>query len=206
MNSIDRPSSRWSSRTRLSTAPWIETSSAEVISSAITTSRLAGQRAGQRDPLALAAGERRGQRPRPAGVEVDELEQPRDLGTALGARHARRDRLGDALADRHPRVERGVGVLEDHLQRAPPAAARGTGSPSSRIRPPCDRAQADRGAGQRRLAASRTRPPGRRPAPAGTVRLTPSTAVKGRRACRSGRSRRRSAARSSAPPPPRARR
>ena len=60
MKSIDRPSSGWSSRTRLSTEPWIETSSAEVISSAIEHLRAAGERAGERDALALAARQRAG--------------------------------------------------------------------------------------------------------------------------------------------------
>ena len=55
MKSIDRPSSGCSSRTRLSIEPWIETSSAEVISSAMSTCGPAGERAGERDALALPA-------------------------------------------------------------------------------------------------------------------------------------------------------
>ena len=74
---------------------------------------------------------------------------------------ASREPVGDLRADRAARVERGVRVLEDHLQpgRAlrPCAAAerrerraRRTGS-----RPPPARHEADGGAGERRLAAAR---------------------------------------------------
>ena len=82
MKSIERPSSRWSSRTRLSTAPWIETSSAEVISSAMRTwGRPARARASAtrcRWPPESCGRAGRGAR----RVEVDQLEQPRDLGAA----------------------------------------------------------------------------------------------------------------------------
>ena len=55
---------------------------------------------------------------------------------------------------RHPRVERGVRVLEDHLQRA--AAGRGVGHRLAAEQDPAgvDGRQADRGAGQRGLAGA----------------------------------------------------
>ena len=84
MNSIERPSSRCSSRTRLSTAPWIETSSAEVISSAISTLGPAGEGPGERDPLPLPAGQLGGAGGARSAVEVDQVEQPGDLGPPLG--------------------------------------------------------------------------------------------------------------------------
>ena len=183
MKSIERPSSRWSSRTRLSTAPWIETSSAEVISSAMTTCGPAGERAGERDPLPLAAGElgRAGAGAR--RVEVDELEQPLRPRLARSARDAPGGIASAMLSPmRHPRVERGVGVLEDHLQRARSRPLVGTGcaveqDPAARAtgaRPTAARARVDLPDPD-----SPTRPT---TWPAGTVRLTPSTAVTASRA------------------------
>ena len=79
--------------------------------------RVDGQRPGDADALALAARELVGIAQRHVGEEPDHLQQ---LGDAIGdlrlgqdAVHA--DRLGDDLADRHARIERGIGVLEDHL-------------------------------------------------------------------------------------------
>ena len=126
--------------------------------------RAAGERAGQRDPLPLAAGQLGRPVAGPRRVEVDQLEQPGDLGAALGAGAAGRQRLGDALADRHPRVERRVRVLEDHLQRARPAARRDRLAVEQDLAAGHGR-QADRGARQRGLARTRTPPPGRRPGP-----------------------------------------
>ena len=88
-------------------------------------------------------------------VEVDELEQPRDLGAPLGA-GARPAACASAMLSpmRHPRVERGVRVLEDHLERPVPAARAGPAAPSSRMRPAVQRREADRGPGQRGLAGA----------------------------------------------------
>ena len=57
MNTNARPSSRCSARSRLMTCAWIDTSSAETGSSATISFGLSGQRAGDADALALAAGE-----------------------------------------------------------------------------------------------------------------------------------------------------
>ena len=98
-----------------------ETSSDETASSQTIERRVGRERPGDRDALALAAGEL--QRPPPAevGLEADELEQ---LGHAArgAARASRRaeeqERLGDDLLDRHHRVERVARILEDHLHAA----------------------------------------------------------------------------------------
>ena len=76
------------------------------------------QRAGDADALALAAGElvRDSGRWSTARSPTSSSSSPR-APAALGAvAHAvDQQRLADDVADRHARVERGVGVLEDHL-------------------------------------------------------------------------------------------
>ena len=96
-------------------------------------------------------------------------------------------RVADRLLDRHRRVERGVGVLEDHLQvgaeLAQLAAVRGSATSTSPRR--------GRGSGSRRRSRGpgragpgpawscrcRTRRPARAPRRGCSVRLTPSTAL-----------------------------
>ena len=77
------------------------------------------QRAGDRDALALAAGELVREARGPGSGQADEVEQFAAPGRAPPRRvaaHAVRDqRLGEDLADRHARIERRIGVLEDHL-------------------------------------------------------------------------------------------
>ena len=99
------------------------------------------ERPGERDPLALPAGEGAGHPGGDRRLEVDAFEQFRDSG-ALPA--ARGDRLGDARADGHPRVERAGRVLEDHLDRPPPPTRR-RGAPVKQDLPGGDRLQPDRG-------------------------------------------------------------
>ena len=102
-----------------------ETSSAETGSSATMNSGLQGQRPGDADALALAA--REGVRVAIGGVrgETAPFEQGDDL-VAGGGRRLRQavddQRLGDELEHGHPRVQRGVGILEDELH-APAQAA-----------------------------------------------------------------------------------
>src|SRR5712691_1311544 len=58
------------------------------------------------------------------GVETDQTKQLLDallLGLAFG-KMVNLERLADDAADRHARVERGVGVLKDHLHLASHAA------------------------------------------------------------------------------------
>ena len=83
------------------------------------------QRAGDADALALAAREF-------VRVAVERLGAEPDLERQLGDPFRQfaaagdaviEQRLADDVADRQARVERGVGVLEDDLQLAPPAAA-----------------------------------------------------------------------------------
>ena len=90
-------------------------------------------------------------------------------------------RVADDLPDPLARVERGVGVLEDHLHLAPQrphlACARGRRSPgprSDRARGRLEQLQDRRGRGS--TCRSPTRRPGRASRPRADVRLTPSTA------------------------------
>ena len=100
---------------------WIDMSSAETGSSRISALRLAGQRAGDADPLALAARERvrvavevlrRAARPASIRERAVVFERP-------PADAAERERLGERLADRAARVQRRVRVLEQVLHRGP---------------------------------------------------------------------------------------
>jgi hypothetical protein len=81
---------------------------------------LGGERAGDADPLALAAGEFVRIAERMPGREADFAQQRVD---ALAQRRTRREpvqaqRLRQRLADREPWVQRGVGILEDDLHVA----------------------------------------------------------------------------------------
>ncbi len=79
------------------------------------------ERAGDADPLSLAAGELVREAVRVLRAEADRPQQALDAQpTLLAAVEAvDAERLGDDLAHRHPRVERRVGVLEDDLDVAP---------------------------------------------------------------------------------------
>ena len=93
--------------------------------------RVEGEGAGQADALALAAAELVRIAPPQLGIEPDVREQLGDPRGALGLRADAMDdeRLLDDRLDPHPRVERRVGVLEDHLHvRAAPRAARARSS------------------------------------------------------------------------------
>ena len=79
--------------------------------------RVADQRAGDRDALALAAGELRRVAVDGVAGQADRLQAGAGLGQRLGALDAHQpQRLDQGLADRPRRVERGVRVLEDHAQ------------------------------------------------------------------------------------------
>ena len=82
--------------------------------------RLQGQRAGDADALALAAGELVRVAVVVLGVEPDDLQQLLDPRQDLVLRHhlVDRQRRADDRADRVPRVQRRVRVLEDHLDLA----------------------------------------------------------------------------------------
>ena len=152
------------------TCAWIETSSADTGSSA-TISR--GSTASARaiaDPLALAAGELvriatrvLGREARPARA-VRRPGAPRRLGPGQTVQH---QRLAQHGAHRHARVERGVGVLEDHLHALASARAsrcrRAPADPRPRSGPGRPRARAGAAPGGR---PSTCRSPIRRPAPA----------------------------------------
>ena len=124
----------------------------------------AGERAGQRDALPLAAGELAGQVRRPGRVEVDQLEQPGDLGAAR--RRARASRAAAPRRSSRRSVIRGSSEEYGSWNTIWTGRCRprcGIGAPSSRIWPPCDRREADGGPREGRLARARTRRPGRRP-------------------------------------------
>ena len=97
--------------------------------------RAAGERDGDRDPLAHAAGQL-------VGVlaeallgfgDADGLQQRERGGAGLGLVHVQvlDERLGDLALDLHHRVERGHRVLEDHRHLGAPDA-RASGPASSR--------------------------------------------------------------------------
>ena len=81
---------------------------------------LQGERPGDPDALALAAGELVGVAVVVLGVEADDLEQLPDPveDLVLGDHLVHPQRGADDRADRVPRVQRGVRVLEDHLDLA----------------------------------------------------------------------------------------
>ncbi len=87
------------------------------------------QRAGDADPLALAAGEFVRIGVHRLGPEAGAFEQRGDALAALGRRAdvVHDQRLAHDLARRHARVQRGVGILVDHLH-APPVGQHGLGS------------------------------------------------------------------------------
>ena len=171
---------------------WIETSSAEIGSSPTMRLGLERERARDADALALAAGEFVRVASACSALQADPLEQSRDPIAALAAGGRR---LVDAAAARrrsrragHARVERGVGVLEDHLHAGGACGAcsaaralRDVASPSNAIvaggrleqraasRPIVDLPQPDLADQAERLAAAGSskrprRPRGRSPA------------------------------------------
>ena len=85
------------------------------------------QRTGDRQPLALAAGEFVRIAPGMIGPEAHQLQQfadpgaPRGFGPGQAMQHQRFAQHG---AHRHARIERGVRVLEDHLHALAPGAHR----------------------------------------------------------------------------------
>ena len=80
--------------------------------------RVEGQRPGDADALALAAGELVRVAAGVVGRQPDELEQLLDLLVVVAGDLVDLQRLLDRAADGEPRVERGVRVLEDHLHLA----------------------------------------------------------------------------------------
>ena len=74
-----------------------------------------GQRPGDADALALAAGELVREAPGVVGRETDELEQLGDTGVVVALDLLDPQRLGDRRADGEARVERGLRILEHDL-------------------------------------------------------------------------------------------
>ncbi len=99
---------------------WIDTSSADTGSSQMMQLGMQGQGPGHADPLALAAGELGREPVVVLRVEADQLHDLLHPAFAVGAAGDTVD--GERVADDGPhpplRVERAVGVLEDHLHLA----------------------------------------------------------------------------------------
>ena len=125
-NRIVSRSRACSSSSRFTTCACTETSSAETSSSATRQSGLDGERAGDADPLALAAGELVRITSRRVRGQADEGQQLGDARRDCGsfAQPVDPERLAQHGADGLAGVERAVGVLEDHLDAAavPPQA------------------------------------------------------------------------------------
>ena len=162
MSSSPRPRSRERSTSRFASCACAEASSDASGSSSDDHRRVGRERARDRDPLALAAGELVREPLRRRSTGGRRARRARRTRSACAPRaRPRRSPSRDLRADRPPRVERRVRVLEDHLQpdeaprpRAPRRAA-STGSPSKTTLPPDGRHEPDRRARERRLAAAR---------------------------------------------------
>ena len=90
--------------------------------------RLEHQRPGDADALALPAGKFVRIAAEGAGIEPDMGQKRPRLLTRLGIGHAVGDRAdGQDVADGRARVERGEGILEDHLDPRPQRAELGLG-------------------------------------------------------------------------------
>ena len=126
MKSTVRPNSSLRSSIRFTTCARIDTSSAETGSSATRKDGLHGQRAGDADALALAAGELVRVAPGMGGRQAHALQQVGDAFPALGAPGEVVDvqGLADDLTHGHARVEARERILEDDLH-APPVLAHG---------------------------------------------------------------------------------
>ena len=154
-----------------------ETSSADTGSSAIDQLRLERQRPRDADPLALAAGELVRVAVGVLGLQADVLEQ---LAHARAGSPARRDAVDRAAARRGSarppaRVERRVGVLEDHLHLAPHRAQRRAAQRRDVAPVELDRARGGLGAAAAARARAWTcRSPTRRPARASRPRAPPA--------------------------------
>ena len=108
------------SASRLSTCAWMDRSRALTGSSHDHQPRSQHQRAGDRDPLPLPAGElRAGKRPAASAGSPTALQHARRPASRAWRPSATRmhpQRLGERLADGLRRVERAVGVLEHDVQ------------------------------------------------------------------------------------------
>jgi hypothetical protein len=121
------------------------------------------ERARDADALALAAGELVRVAGRRVGGQADLLQQRRDPLAALALAElglVDLERLADRGADAHARVERRVGVLEDHLHPLAQRPHRRVGQARDVLAVEADRAagrlqQPQHGAAERRLAAAR---------------------------------------------------
>ena len=144
--------------------------------------RLHGERAGDADALALAAGELVRIAVRGLGVEADQPQQLARLVQRGLARRAVDDGpLGDDVADAPARIERGERVLEHHLQRLAIGAQLGARQAGDVARPRAQWRRCRRVPARRCSAPSVDLPEPDSPTsaserPFGTSRLTPATA------------------------------
>ena len=114
------PNCRCRSRNRLRTCAWIETSSAEIGSSATISSGLSGNGARNAGALTLPAGELMREVARKGAAEPDQLENLDHAPGGLGRADAVRDqRLRDDVFDPCPRIEGTVRILKHRLDVPP---------------------------------------------------------------------------------------
>ena len=176
MSSSAMPELSWRSPSRLTMAACTETSSAETGSSAMHQLRLAGEGAGERDALALAARELVRHAAQDIGRQAHALQQPDRLGLRLGT--ARGRAAGAAGAARRARRS-GSGSASNPGSGTPSGCGASGRSAGCRCRRCAEILPAERGhavarlgearqdLGERRLAAAGLADDGERaPAPA----------------------------------------
>jgi hypothetical protein len=121
MNKSARPKRACSFSNRLRICAWIETSSADTGSFRDDEPGLGGERPGDADALPLPATEGVRQLALGFGPQADDIEK--FVHTLLDCAPAppqsmHAQHLPQRRADRHARIERGIGILEDHLHPA----------------------------------------------------------------------------------------
>ena len=125
MKSRARSRSSRNSRSSARICAWLETSSPETISSATTSRGCNAMARAIADALALAARELMGVARAMGRAQYHPLQQGVHLFARLGARAhpaVKAQRLGDDVGHPVPRIERGLRVLEDHLELGPQRA------------------------------------------------------------------------------------
>ena len=174
---------RATSRTTLRIDPCTDTSSDDVISSAISSRGSAARARAIETRCSCPPDSCRGSAASTAGSRETSSSSRADLGAALDAVQPAADgeRFGHRLADGHPRIERGVRVLEHHLH-APPSLTGGPIAAGDVLAVQGDRSRRPARPSPTIALASVDLPEPDSPTspttpPAGTSRLTSSTAT-----------------------------
>ena len=123
MKIIATPVSRWMRSRSSRICAWIDTSSAETGFIGDQQFRLEHQRPRYSDALALSAGELVRISLEGPRIEADQVQERVRLVASPGLGHAMSNGPDSQdRADRHARVERGKGILKDHLDLRPQAS------------------------------------------------------------------------------------